>query len=130
MTPRKGTPLNATTGVGGDQRGREKVGTGGRGRAWGRAYNSRMVRIGVRYTGRVQGVGFRATTRSIARRYPVTGWVRNEEDGSVQAEFQGERAAVESLLRVVRERMAGLIQREETEEVAAREGEAGFEIDR
>ncbi len=89
-----------------------------------------MVRIAVRYTGRVQGVGFRATTRSIARRYPVTGWVRNEADGSVLAEFQGERAAVESLVRAVRERMAGFIVGERADEIGTLGGESGFEVRR
>ena len=40
--------------------------------------------------GRVQGVFFRATAREIARRYDVTGWVRNERDGSVRCVVEGE----------------------------------------
>jgi acylphosphatase len=52
----------------------------------------------LRFTGRVQGVGFRATARSIARRHPVTGWVRNEADGTVLMEIQGGQLAVEACL--------------------------------
>ncbi|MCU0689012.1 MAG: acylphosphatase [Phycisphaerales bacterium] len=52
----------------------------------------------LRFTGRVQGVGFRATARSIARRHPVTGWVRNEADGTVLMEIQGGPLAVVACL--------------------------------
>lgn len=48
-----------------------------------------MIRKHVIVRGRVQGVGFRYITSSIASRYQVTGWVRNEYDGSVEIEVQG-----------------------------------------
>ena len=40
--------------------------------------------------GRVQGVFFRETARRRARRAGVAGWVRNNDDGSVEAWFEGE----------------------------------------
>ena len=43
----------------------------------------------IRFTGYVQGVGFRYRLSHLAQRYGVTGWVRNEYDGSVSAELQG-----------------------------------------
>ena len=43
------------------------------------------VRLRVRFVGRVQGVGFRWTAAMVARGLDVTGWVRNEPDGSVTA---------------------------------------------
>jgi acylphosphatase len=49
--------------------------------------------------GDVQGVFFRSETRERARSRGLTGWVRNESDGSVQAVFEGGREAVESLVR-------------------------------
>ncbi len=58
-----------------------------------------LVRAHVVVTGRVQGVGFRFTTVDAARRLGVHGWVRNRDDGAVEAEAEGERAAVESLVR-------------------------------
>ena len=58
-----------------------------------------LVRAHLVVTGRVQGVGFRYTTVDEARRLGVRGWVRNEPDGSVEVEVEGERAAVEALVR-------------------------------
>ena len=43
----------------------------------------------IRFTGYVQGVGFRYRLSHLAQHYGVTGWVRNEYDGSVSAELQG-----------------------------------------
>ena len=53
-----------------------------------------MAASGVRrqklcFVGEVQGVGFRWTTRNIANKLDLTGWVRNEWDGSVSMELQG-----------------------------------------
>lgn len=49
--------------------------------------------------GLVQGVFFRDACRREAERAGVTGWVRNEDDGSVAALFQGAPAAVDRLVR-------------------------------
>lgn len=48
--------------------------------------------------GRVQGVGFRWSTRTEADAVGVTGWVRNRPDGTVEAWFQGEPEAVERMV--------------------------------
>lgn len=66
---------------------------------------AKQVRVHVRYQGHVQGVGFRATARWIAERHPVTGWVRNEPDGSVVLEVQGTGPAVEAFLTDVLDRL-------------------------
>ena len=89
-----------------------------------------MQRRVVIYRGRVQGVGFRATARSIARRFAVTGRVRNEGDGSVRLAIQGEAAEVEAALAAIRERMARHINEETAHDAAAEPHELGFEIDR
>jgi acylphosphatase len=51
----------------------------------------------VRVRGRVQGVFFRSSMREAARRHAVTGWVRNVEDGSVEAWLEGEPEAVRAV---------------------------------
>jgi len=58
-------------------------------------------RVSARITGRVQGVGFRNFTQMRARRLGVTGWVRNERDGSVRLEAEGPREALDSLVDAV-----------------------------
>lgn len=60
-------------------------------------------RLSARIHGRVQGVGFRHFTTTRARKLSVTGWVRNEPDGSVRLEAEGDEAALTSLLDAVRE---------------------------
>lgn len=58
-----------------------------------------MIRhVNVAVEGRVQGVGFRWATRSQARLAGVTGFVRNEEDGSVCIEAEGPSEAIERFL--------------------------------
>jgi acylphosphatase len=52
--------------------------------------------------GRVQGVFFRDTVRSAAEREGVSGWVRNNRDGTVEAVFEGDSDAVDRLVEVVR----------------------------
>jgi acylphosphatase len=49
--------------------------------------------------GRVQGVFFRDSMRREAQRLGITGWVRNRNDGSVEAAVQGEPAAVDAIVR-------------------------------
>lgn len=60
------------------------------------------IRVRVRISGRVQGVGFRYFTRHEARSLNVTGYVRNTPDGTVEAELVGPIEAVDQLI----ERMA------------------------
>ena len=50
-------------------------------------------------SGRVQGVWFRAWTVREAQSLGLDGWVRNRMDGTVEAAFSGEQAAVEEMLR-------------------------------
>lgn len=49
-------------------------------------------------SGRVQGVFFRATTRDAARDRGVDGWVRNLDDGRVEAVFEGPAEAVAGMV--------------------------------
>ena len=66
-----------------------------------------MRRVHVIVSGRVQGVFYRATCVERARALGVTGWVRNTLDGRVEAEFEGEDAAVQAMVAWAREGPAG-----------------------
>ncbi len=66
-------------------------------------------RIEVRFTGHVQGVGFRYTTLGIAGRRPVVGYVRNLPDGAVQLVAEGERRELDALIADVQQAFAGHI---------------------
>jgi len=55
-------------------------------------------RVEVLYSGNVQGVGFRYTTRHIAHRFPVAGFVRNLSDGRVQLVAEGTPAVLDAFL--------------------------------
>lgn len=59
---------------------------------------SPAVRKHVVFSGRVQKVGFRLELYTIAQRLELTGWVKNREDGRVEAELQGEEAKVDFLI--------------------------------
>ena len=48
------------------------------------------------FSGHVQGVGFRYTTKSVAMGFEITGIVRNLGDGRVQLVAEGERAELEA----------------------------------
>jgi len=60
--------------------------------------SSACIRRRVVVSGLVQGVWFRESTRRLAERHGVVGWIRNERDGTVQAVFEGAPEAVARLV--------------------------------
>jgi acylphosphatase len=58
-------------------------------------------------TGQVQGVFFRGSMRDLARDLGVSGWVRNEPDGSVAAHLEGSPDSVQALVAWCRQGPAG-----------------------
>jgi acylphosphatase len=87
-----------------------------------------MIRRRAVVHGRVQGVFFRDTARRHAESRGVAGWVSNRPDGTVEAVFEGEPDAVESMLRFCRQgpRGAAVERVDVTEEEP--EGLSGFAI--
>jgi len=59
---------------------------------------SQMKTERVVFSGRVQGVGFRYTVRSLAKRHPVKGYVKNMPDGTVELVMQGALSDIDGLL--------------------------------
>jgi acylphosphatase len=87
-----------------------------------------MIRRRAVVHGSVQGVFFRDTARRQAESRGVAGWVSNRPDGTVEAVFEGEPDAVESMLRFCRHgpRGAAVERVDVTEEKP--EGLSGFAI--
>ncbi|MFZ4115344.1 MAG: acylphosphatase [Chthoniobacterales bacterium] len=72
--------------------------------------NTRLIR----YEGRVQGVGFRASVLALARGYEITGYVKNLSDGRVELVARGETKEIEDFFTAIREsHLASHIQYEE-----------------
>lgn len=63
----------------------------------------RQVRRRIVVAGQVQGVFFRDGAQREARRRGLTGWVRNRDDGMVEAAVQGETDAVDAFASWARE---------------------------
>ena len=57
-----------------------------------------MIRRRIVFNGQVQGVGFRWRARQAANLYGCTGWCRNNRDGSVIMETQGEEDAIDKVI--------------------------------
>lgn len=91
---------------------------------------SAPIRLRVLFHGRVQGVGFRYTTASIARRYPVVGFVRNLPDGSVELVAEAESGVLDQFLADLASEFAGNIRQQVVHEAARDEPFAKFEIRR
>jgi acylphosphatase len=87
-----------------------------------------MVRKRVIVHGRVQGVFFRDTTRRTAESRGVSGWVRNNPDGSVEAVFEGSAEAVDAMVRFAREGPRGAVVEHVEVRDESPEDLAGFRI--
>ena len=91
----------------------------------------KMMEVGAHIVvhGRVQGVGFRYFVSTAAQRLGLSGYVRNRPDGCVEVVAEGERAAIEELVAVVRggPRMASVTEVEVTWSGEGRRFD-GFEI--
>ncbi len=74
-----------------------------------------MKQLHVYFSGRVQGVGFRYTTKQISDRFAVSGWVRNLPDGRVELLAEGPEIELSGFLAAVRERMDRFIKSAEIE---------------
>jgi len=68
-----------------------------------------MVQKTVLFSGRVQGVGFRYTTRSLSSGFQVTGYVKNLPDGRVEAVIEGDLHEVDRFLDAIHVKMEDFI---------------------
>ncbi len=91
-------------------------------------FGIKMVRKHIKFTGRVQGVGFRYRASHAANGLGVTGWVKNEWDGSVEMEAQGTNEQINRMLTLINQSSYILIDNMESEEISLEEHEHGFHI--
>ncbi len=83
----------------------------------------------VLYSGKVQGIGFRYTAKSVASGFEVVGTVRNLSDGRVELIAEGTQSELEAFRQALREEgLQHFIDREEVNWAEALGGFRGFEI--
>ena len=82
----------------------------------------------VSFSGRVQGVGFRWTTKKMADAFAVTGYVKNMMDGSVEMLVEGETSEAQRFLSSLRRHMAEYVESCEVIELSASKRHLHFTI--
>ena len=85
------------------------------------------VRKHIVFYGRVQGVGFRYTAKYLARSLELTGWVRNDWEGTVTMEVQGREQLINKLLTGLNHSRFISIEWMDTKEIPLEE-ERGFDV--
>ena len=88
--------------------------------------NNRIVRKHIVFHGYVQGVGFRYRARHAADLYGCTGWVKNEWDGSVSMEIQGEEQQIDQVIFAIERGTYVRIENMEVKKIAVVEHDYGF----
>jgi len=89
-----------------------------------------QTRAHVFVSGTVQGVYYRATTREQATEHGVDGWVRNLDDGRVEAVFEGPQDAVEAMVEWCHEGSPAARVEDVEVEYGDPDGETGFHVRR
>jgi acylphosphatase len=85
-----------------------------------------MIRKQIIFKGRVQGVGFRFIAIRYAQFLGLTGWVRNEYDGTVLMEVQGENEKIAQLISYLRNDQYIRIDSYKQKVLDIKENESGF----
>jgi len=88
-------------------------------------------RLQIFYSGRVQGVGFRYTAKTVATGFEITGTIRNLPDGRVELLAEGPPSELEAFRAALRdEGLAGFIRDEQVSWSEAKNEFRGFDISR
>ena len=85
-----------------------------------------MLRKRLRFSGDVQGVGFRWRARHAAAAVGATGWVRNDGDGGVTMELQGSEAQIDRVLQSLEQGLYIRIEAVEARTIPVEPEERGF----
>ena len=86
----------------------------------------KMIRRHIVFQGWVQGVGFRYRARHATDLYSCTGWCRNEWDGSVTMEIQGEEENIDAVILAIEAGQYVRIENMDSRMIPLVEGERGF----
>lgn len=89
-----------------------------------------LIRAHLFVSGRVQGVGYRASTWDMAQLLKLNGWVRNLRDGRVEAVFEGTPTQVEEMIRWCHQGPPAAVVKEVTVAYEPPEGMKGFDVAR
>jgi len=89
-----------------------------------------MKRLKINVYGRVQGVYYRASTERYCREHSISGFVRNEQDGSVYLEAESDESRLEQLLLWLKKGPPMAKVTEVRSEIIPATGKPGFEITR
>ena len=87
-----------------------------------------MKRLTVHFSGLVQGVGFRYTTRQVAAKHDVTGYVKNLPDGRVELVAEGDADELARFTTAVKQAMGTCIRDAQTAESPATSEYASFDV--
>ena len=87
-----------------------------------------MIRRSIIFYGWVQGVGFRWRARQAAELFGCTGWVENEEDGSVSMEIQGREEAIDRVILAIEKGNYVRIENMKVRTLPVVEHESGFRV--
>ena len=82
----------------------------------------------IHFSGHVQGVGFRFTTRSVAGHYNVTGFVQNLTDGRVRVIVEGQSDEIDRFIQDLTEKMCHFIRSHTTDTKPATGRYADFSV--
>lgn len=88
----------------------------------------KKIRRQLRFSGRVQGVGFRYTAYHLAQQLGITGWVYNDWDGSVLMQAQGTERQIDSLIHSLQNGTFIEIEHIESAEILTEPKETAFRI--
>lgn len=88
----------------------------------------KVIRKQIVFSGHVQGVGFRFRANYIANSLSITGWVKNQWDGTVKMEVQGTEEQINKMLVMINQSPYIRIDRIESKEVEIEMSEYGFHV--
>lgn len=90
--------------------------------------DSEIVRRALRFSGAVQGVGFRWRAVHAANAVGATGWVRNDFDGAVSMEIQGTETQIDQVILAIERGPYVMIEHLSAKTIPLVDGEYGFSV--